>query len=49
MKKKTYQITKLPVCPSVCVHQNLNRLVDFDEIWYGDNAIQGDLEAVIFN
>jgi hypothetical protein len=27
----------------------LNRLVDFHEIWYGGNAIQGDLEAIIFN
>jgi hypothetical protein len=27
----------------------LNRLVDFHEIWYGGNAIQGDLEALIFN
>jgi len=24
-------------------------LVDFHEIWYGGNAIQGDLDAVIFN
>jgi hypothetical protein len=27
----------------------LNRLVDFCEIWYGGNAIQGDLNAIIFN
>jgi hypothetical protein len=27
----------------------LNRLVDFREIWYGGNAIQGDLDAIIFN
>jgi hypothetical protein len=27
----------------------LNRLVDFHEIWYGGNAIQGDLEAMVFN
>jgi hypothetical protein len=24
-------------------------VVDFHEIWYGDNAIQGGLNAVIFN
>jgi hypothetical protein len=24
-------------------------LVDFHEIWYGGNAIQGDLAAIIFN
>jgi hypothetical protein len=27
----------------------LNRLVDFHEIWYGGNAIQGDLKAIILN
>jgi hypothetical protein len=27
----------------------LNCLVDFHEIWYGGNAIQGDLNAIIFN
>jgi hypothetical protein len=27
----------------------LNRLVDLHEIWYGGNAIQVDLDAVIFN
>jgi hypothetical protein len=24
-------------------------LVGFNEIWYGGNAIQGDLDAIIFN
>jgi hypothetical protein len=24
-------------------------LVDFHEIWYGDDAIQGDLNAIILN
>jgi hypothetical protein len=24
-------------------------LVDFHEIWYGGNAIQGDLDAIMFN
>jgi hypothetical protein len=27
----------------------LNRLVEVHEIWYGGNAIQGDLDAIIFN
>jgi hypothetical protein len=27
----------------------LNRLIDFHEIWYGGNAIQEDLNAIIFN
>jgi hypothetical protein len=26
----------------------LNRLVDFHEIWLGDSAIQGDVDAIIF-
>jgi hypothetical protein len=29
--------------------QLLNRLVYFHEIWYGGNAIQEDLDAIIFN
>jgi hypothetical protein len=24
-------------------------MVDFHEIWYGDNAIPGDLDVIIFN
>jgi hypothetical protein len=24
-------------------------MVDFHEIWYGGNDIQGDLDAIIFN
>jgi hypothetical protein len=27
----------------------LNRYVDFHEIWHRGNAIQGDLDAIIFN
>jgi hypothetical protein len=27
----------------------MNRLVEFHEIWYGDNAILGDFEAIILN
>jgi hypothetical protein len=36
---------------SVCVSSliTLNRLVEFHEIWYGGNDIQGDLNAIIFN
>jgi hypothetical protein len=26
----------------------MNCLVDFHETWYGGNAIQGDLDAIIF-
>jgi hypothetical protein len=26
-----------------------HRLVDFHEMWYGGNDIQGDLDAIIFN
>jgi hypothetical protein len=31
----------------LCVPTN-NCLVDFHEIYYGGNAIQGDLDAIIF-
>jgi hypothetical protein len=27
----------------------MNRMVDFHENWYGGNAIQGDLDAIISN
>jgi hypothetical protein len=27
----------------------LNHLIDFHEIWYGGNAIQGDLDAVTYS
>jgi hypothetical protein len=40
------------VCQSVSVFPpviTLNLLVDSHEIWYGGNAIQGDLGAVIVN
>jgi hypothetical protein len=33
---------------SVCVSL-LNRLIDFHYIWYVGDAIQGDLDAIIFN
>jgi hypothetical protein len=36
----------LSVCPPL---MTLNRLVDFHGIWHRGNAIQGDLDAVIFN
>jgi hypothetical protein len=32
-----------------CYGYLLNRLVDFHEILYGGDAIQGDLDAIIFN
>jgi hypothetical protein len=35
-----------PVCSPLIT---LNCLVEFHEIWYGSNAIQGDFEAIIFN
>jgi hypothetical protein len=31
----------------LCVPPLLNRLVEFHEIWYEGNAIQGDLDAII--
>jgi hypothetical protein len=34
------------LCPPIIT---LNRLVDFHENWYGGNAIQRDLGAIIFN
>jgi hypothetical protein len=34
------------VCPPLITFEPLGRLY---EIWYGDNAIQADLEAIIFN
>jgi hypothetical protein len=33
----------------MCVNTTLNRLVEFHEIWYGGNAIHGDLDAIVFN
>jgi hypothetical protein len=41
-----HQSVCLSVCPPLIT---LNRLVDFHEIWYKRNAIQGDLDAIIFN
>jgi hypothetical protein len=46
------RLMRWPCCLCVCVfvsHQFLNRLVDFNEIWYGGDAVEGDREAVIFN
>jgi hypothetical protein len=39
----------LSVCLSVTHLQLLNRLVDFNGIWYEGNDIQGDFDAIIFN
>jgi hypothetical protein len=38
------QSVGLSVCSTL-----LNRLVDFHEIWHRGNAIQGNLNAIIFN
>jgi hypothetical protein len=42
LSKNESRLIKSPVCLCVC-------LVDFHEIWFGGNAIQGDLNAIIFN
>jgi hypothetical protein len=34
------------VCPKLLTFEPL---VEFNEIWHGGNAIQGDLDAIIFN
>jgi hypothetical protein len=40
----------LCVCVCVCVpYKLLNQLVDFYEIQFGDIAIEGDLDAILFN
>jgi hypothetical protein len=52
LSKNESRLTKSPVCLSVCVCVPTTSnfcLVDFHEIWNGGNAIQGDLEAIIFN
>jgi hypothetical protein len=41
-------MTTLSVCLSDS-HQLLNRLVDFHEIWYGQDDIEGDHDAIMFN
>jgi hypothetical protein len=50
LPKNESRLMKSPVCLSVCppliTSEPLGR---FHEIWYGDNAIQGDLDAIIFN
>jgi hypothetical protein len=42
---------KSPSCLCVCLspYQILDQVVDFYEIWYVCDAIQGDLDAIIFN
>jgi hypothetical protein len=48
--KNESRLIKSPVCLSVCLPLIIfNRLVEFHEIWYGGNVIQGDLDAIIFN
>jgi hypothetical protein len=34
------------LCPQLTIFEPLGR---FNEIWYGGNAIQGDLDVIIFN
>jgi hypothetical protein len=41
-----HQSVCLSACPPIIT---LNGLVDFREIWYRSNAIQDDLNAIIFN
>jgi hypothetical protein len=38
-----------PACVSVFPHQLLNQLVDFNEIWWAGDAIQGDRTVITFN
>jgi hypothetical protein len=51
MKVGLSNYKSVSVCASVRVSLIilLNRLVEFNEIWYGGNAIQGDLDAIIYN
>jgi hypothetical protein len=34
------------MCPSLITSETIGR---FHEFWYGSNAIQGDLDAIIYN
>jgi hypothetical protein len=47
LSKNESRLIKSPVCVSPTKY--LNRLVHFHEIWYTGNAIQGDIEAIMFN
>jgi hypothetical protein len=44
--KGDFDHSKMAVCPPLITFEPLCR---FHEIWYGGNAIQGDLDAIIFN
>jgi hypothetical protein len=55
-QKNVSRLVKSPVCLSVCLpvclcvpQYLLNCLLEFHDIWYRGNALQGDLDAVIFN
>jgi hypothetical protein len=48
ISKKESRFITSPVCLSVCV-SSINCMVNFHEIWYGGDVIQGDLDAIIFN
>jgi hypothetical protein len=39
----------LSVCVCLSSYQLLNQLVDFYEIWYACEAIQGDFDEIICN
>jgi hypothetical protein len=50
LTKNVSRLIKPPVClcdPPPPWH--LNRVIEFHEIWYGCNAIQGDVFKIIFN
>jgi hypothetical protein len=48
--KNESRLIKFPVCLTVCPPLILlNLLVEFHEICYGCNAVQGDLDAIISN
>jgi hypothetical protein len=47
--KNTSSLVKSPVCLSACPPLiRLNRLIEFREIWYGGDAIQGDIDVIYF-
>jgi hypothetical protein len=49
LSKTESRLIKSPVCLSVSPTKNLEPLGRFHKIWYGCNAIQENLDAIIFN
>jgi hypothetical protein len=50
LSKNESRLIKSPVCLSVCSPlMTFKPLGNLHEIWYGGNAVQGDLDAVTFN